>query len=41
LAIERALPHGHVAAVLGTLRRIGLDRLLPRRPERLASWPWR
>jgi hypothetical protein len=36
-AIERALPHGHVAAVLGTLRRIGLDRLLPRRPERLAT----
>src|SRR5512147_2971538 len=36
-AIERALPHGHVVAVLGTLRRIGLDRLLPRRPERLAT----
>src|SRR3954463_5984050 len=26
--IRRALPHGHVAAVLGTLRQIGLDRLL-------------
>ncbi len=26
--IERSLPHGHVAAVLGTLRRIGLERLL-------------
>ena len=36
-AIERALPHGHVVAVLGTLRLIGLDRLLPRRPERLAT----
>src|SRR5512134_260227 len=35
--IERALPHGHVAAVLGMLRQIGLDRLLPRRPERLAK----
>jgi hypothetical protein len=35
--IERALPHGHVAAVLGTVRAIGLDRLLPRRPERLAK----
>src|SRR5512132_330581 len=35
--IERALPHGHAAAVLGTLRAIGLDRLLPRRPERLAT----
>lgn len=28
LQIERALPHGHVAAVLGTLRRIALDRLI-------------
>jgi hypothetical protein len=35
--IERALPHGHVAAVLGTVRAAGLDRLLPRRPERLAK----
>ena len=34
LAIVRALPHGHVSAALGTARRIGLDRLLPRRPER-------
>jgi Transposase DDE domain len=37
VAIERSLPHGHVAAVLGTVRAIGLDRLLPRRPERLAK----
>jgi hypothetical protein len=29
LEIARALPHGHVAAALGTARRIGLDRLLP------------
>ena len=35
-AIERALGYGHVAAALGTLRRIGLDQILPRRPERLA-----
>src|SRR5512147_1133325 len=35
--IERALPHGHVAAVLGVVRAVGLDRLLPRRPERLAK----
>src|SRR5258707_3502606 len=34
LEIVRALPHGHVAAALGTARRIGLDRLLPRGPER-------
>src|ERR1700739_2189883 len=26
--VRRALPHGHVAAVLGTLRAIGLDRIL-------------
>lgn len=26
--IERSLPHGHVAAVLGTLKHLGLDRLL-------------
>jgi transposase len=28
VTIKRSLPHGHVAAVLGTLRKIGLDRLL-------------
>jgi transposase len=28
IVIKRSLPHGHVAAVLGTLRKIGLDRLL-------------
>ncbi|MBO0737257.1 MAG: IS1634 family transposase [Alphaproteobacteria bacterium] len=32
--IVRTLPHGHVAAVLGTARRIGLDKLLPDGPER-------
>ncbi len=26
--VERALPHGHVAALLGTIRRLGLDTLL-------------
>jgi hypothetical protein len=30
VAIEQALPHGHVMAALETARRIGLDRLLPR-----------
>src|SRR5512144_2821905 len=35
--IERSLPHGQVAAVLGLVRNVGLDRLLPRRPERLAK----
>jgi hypothetical protein len=32
--IERTLPHGHVAAVLGTLRRVGLDSVLASRPCR-------
>ena len=34
--IVRSLPHGHVAAVLGTLRRIGLDRLIASKPCREA-----
>ena len=34
--IERALGYGHVAAALGTLRRIGLEQILPGRPDRLA-----
>src|SRR6201982_1279988 len=28
IRIRRALPHGHAAAVLGTIRAIGLDRRL-------------
>jgi Transposase DDE domain len=28
VSIERSLPHGHVAAVLGTIRRLALDRLI-------------
>src|SRR5215831_15486866 len=32
--ILRTLPHGHVAAVLGTTRRIGLDQWLADAPER-------
>jgi transposase len=32
--IERSLPHGHVAAVLGTARRLGLERLLGRERSR-------
>jgi len=32
--IERSLPHGHVAAVLGTLRRLGLDRMVASRRSR-------
>jgi hypothetical protein len=32
-AATRALAYGHVAAALGTLRRIGLEQILPRRPD--------
>jgi hypothetical protein len=32
--ITRALAHGHVAAVLGTVRRLGLDKALPKGPAR-------
>ncbi len=28
LTIERSLPHGHVAAALGMIRKIALDRLI-------------
>ena len=34
LRIVRSTPHGHVAAVLGTLRSLGLEALLDRRPSR-------
>jgi hypothetical protein len=34
LRIERSLPHGHVAAVLGTVRKLGLERLLGRERSR-------
>src|SRR5260370_7323302 len=32
ITIIRSLPHGHVDAVLGTARKIGLDRLLGPKP---------
>ena len=35
--IVRSLPHGHVAAVLGTLRKIGLDRLVASKSCRAAK----
>jgi hypothetical protein len=37
IRILRSLPHGHVAAVLGIVRKLGLDRLLPGKPVRLAK----
>ncbi len=35
--ILRSRPHGHVAAVAGTARKPGLERLLDRRPSRMRS----
>ena len=35
--IVRSLPHGHVVAVLGTLKKIGLDRLISSKPCREAQ----
>jgi Transposase DDE domain len=35
LRIVRSLPHGHVAAVLGLLRSLGLPGILERRPSRM------
>ncbi len=32
--IHRALPHGHVAAILGTCQQLGLGRILHRNPSR-------
>src|ERR1700747_2851828 len=37
LAMDAPCPPGHVAAVLGMARKLGLDRLLPHRPTRLAK----
>ena len=35
VSLRRAWPHGHVAAVLGTCRRLGLDRILHRQSSRM------
>lgn len=35
--IHRSLPHGHVQAVLGAIRRLGIDRLIASRPSRQRS----
>jgi transposase len=36
-SIQTSRPHGHVEAVLGTLRKLGLDRLLSTQPSRSRS----
>src|SRR5712691_6178168 len=38
LTIERSWPHGHVAAILGTARKLGLEALLDGQPS-LAARP--
>ena len=40
ITILRSLPHGHVAAALGTARKIGLDRLLGPTATAAAIWSW-
>lgn len=37
LRIERSLPHGHIAAALGMAKKLGIHRLLPKSPARLAK----
>ncbi len=34
LAIERSIPHGHVKAILGTIRKIGLDTIVASKRSR-------
>ena len=36
--ITRSLPHGHVAAVLGTARQLGLDELIDPVPSGTGTW---
>jgi len=33
-SVERSIPHGHVEAVLGTIRKLGVDKLIGSRPCR-------
>jgi hypothetical protein len=35
--VTRSLPHGHVAAVLGTIRKLGLDKIISSTPCRQAK----
>jgi hypothetical protein len=37
IEIERSLPHGHISAVLGTLKKIGLDKILGKEQPYLIS----
>ena len=35
VSIRRSLPHGHIAAILGTCQQLGLPRILHRNPSRM------
>ena len=35
--VERSLPHGHVEAILGTIKKLGIDELIASRRSRI-SW---
>lgn len=35
--IQQSLPHGHVAAVFGTLRRLGLDKMIDSKPSAMRN----
>ncbi|MGP6158594.1 MAG: hypothetical protein ACLPYS_14010 [Vulcanimicrobiaceae bacterium] len=37
LEVTRSLPHGHVAAVLGMMRALDLERIIDRTPSRMRS----
>ena len=39
--IQRSLPHGHVAAVIGMMRKLDLPRLLSRTVSRERDLAWR
>ena len=36
-AVERSIPHGHVKAILGTIRKIGLDTIIASRLQAIAG----
>ncbi|HOJ72237.1 MAG TPA: hypothetical protein PLR38_10435 [Syntrophorhabdaceae bacterium] len=35
--IEQSLPHGHVEAILGTIKNIGLNKIISSKPKRVAD----
>jgi hypothetical protein len=41
IEVTRSLPHGHVAAVLGTIRSLGLEELIGRHRPGSGTWSQR